>query len=61
MVATDNKYWHNIDKLVSGADPGFCNGGGGGIYMYMLDHLRCAVGAVPSQKILNFGVSWGMA
>ena len=25
----------------------------------MLDHLRCPIGELHSQKILNFGVSWG--
>ena len=34
---------------MAGADPGICNGGG---TRYMLDHLRCAVGALNSQKIL---------
>ena len=28
-------------------------------YVCMLDHLWCAVGPLHSQKILNFGVSWG--
>ena len=36
----------------------FATGGGGGARR-MLDHLRCAVGTLHSQKMLKFGVSWG--
>ena len=33
--------------------------GGGGGARCMLDHLRCTLGALHSQTILNFGVTWG--
>ena len=53
------------NDYIAGADPEFCNGGGlwqrGGGARYMLNHRWCAVGPLHSQKILNFGVSWGEA
>ena len=50
-----------LEVDTTGADPGLCNGGGGGGFGNegsMLNHLWRAVGPLHSQNILNFGVSW---